>query len=101
MHYLLILTIQILDQEVFSGIGGVETGAEHLCSGGPDLGVVGGCEGQEGGGLDGVFVVGYWRGRGYGAALWGDVRRVVDLGEVSDVLEAVGDLLHGYEGEDA
>jgi hypothetical protein len=63
---------------------------------------VGGCEGEEGGGLDGVFVVRVGRrSRGYGTTGWRDVRGVADFGEVADVLEAVGDLFNGYECEDA
>jgi hypothetical protein len=45
MHYLFIFTIQILDQEVFGGLGGVEARAENLCGGGTNLSVVGGGEG--------------------------------------------------------
>ena len=50
--------------------------------------------------LDGIFLVGRWSG-GDSAALLGDVLGVSDLGESADVVEAVGDLLDGYEGEDA
>ena len=55
---------------------------------------------QEGTCLDRIFLVGR-RAGGDGAALLGDVLRVSDLGEGADVVEAVGDLLDGYEGEDA
>jgi len=55
---------------------------------------------QEGTCLDGIFLVGR-RSGGDGAALLGDVLGVSDLGEGADVVEAVGDLLDGYEGEDA
>jgi hypothetical protein len=41
------------------------------------------------------------RAGGYGTASWGDVLRVPDLGEVPDMLEALGDLFDGYEREDA
>lgn len=55
---------------------------------------------QEGTCLDRIFLAGRRSGRD-GAALLGDVLGVSDLSEGADVVEAVGDLLDGYEGEDA
>lgn len=59
-------------------------------------------EGQQRGCLDCVFLMSGRAGvRGYGTALRGDILWVSDRGEGAHVLEAIRDLLHSYEGEDA
>ena len=100
MQHLPIRTVQILDEQVFGGLGSVESRAEDLCSGGADIVVVDCRQCQERTCLDGIFLVG-GRAGGDGTPLLRDVLWVSDLGEGAHVLEAVGDLLDGYECEDA
>jgi hypothetical protein len=100
MQHLPVFTVQVLDKQILGRFGGVESRAQDLCGRGADIIVVARRQGQERAGLDGVFLVGRRTG-GDGASLLGDVLGVSDLGEGAHVVEAMGDLLDGYESEDA
>jgi hypothetical protein len=100
MQHLVVCAIQVFDKQVLGRLGSVESCTQNLGSGSADIAVVASRQCQERTGLDRIFLVGR-RAGGDGAALLGDVLGIPDLGEGANVAEAVGDLLDGYEGEDA
>jgi hypothetical protein len=97
MHYLPIVAVQVADKQFLGRRRGIEACAEHLGGGFADVGVVRCCEGEERRRLDRVLLV---CGRSRGDVTVG-VRRGADLGESAHVMQAVGNVLDGYEGEGA
>lgn len=100
-----ILAVEVAHEEFLRGVRGVEALTEDFRGGGADFNVWGGCECEERGGFYGVFLVGGVRWEmfglvGLGLGVGGGMR-FSDLGDCADVLEPEGDLLYGYEGEDA
>ena len=100
MQHFPICTVQVLDKQILGRLGGVETCTQDLCSGGADIVVVACRQCQERTCLDRVFLVGRRTG-GDGTSLLGDVLWVSNLSEGANVVESIGDLLDGYEREDA
>lgn len=79
MRYLLILTTQILDQQILCCLRRIEARAKDLSGRSTNIIVVACGKGQQRRRLDCVFLVcGRARARGYGAALRGHVLGIVN-----------------------